>query len=275
MNLDAFKDTYLLKDITQDFSVGRRTNLRFAVHCNTVNFTKLNDNGPEPFEYLEFAKSDIALGGTKGAINALGNAKRAIHLTIKNILHAWGLLKTFDSANFPDQLDILQRLNAFPTRMLDALNRKRNFVEHEFASVDPAEVADLVDITEMFLLIAYPFFKEAVVGAFVGIAADENCYQWRISPNQALIEVLKVDDAKRFDTDFGPIYYAFGELDKRPPNNTIQISRANESDWINYLDLFVYMTKRQVTLLDKQAYPGSNLNYKRIRMTLASQIDVG
>jgi len=159
MELKPFEDTYLLKGVTQNFVTGHRSNLRFAIDSLSLGFTNLNAKGPEPFEYLEFAKSDILQGGTKGAINALGNAKRAIHLTIQNILHAWGLLPAFQDQNFPTQIAVLRELNAFPTRTLEALNRKRNFVEHEFASADFAEVADLVDIAEMFLLIAYPYLR--------------------------------------------------------------------------------------------------------------------
>lgn len=69
MELKAFKDSYLLKGVNPDFAIGRRANLRFAIENLTLSYSRLNDKGPEPFEYLEFAKTDIQQGDTKGAIN--------------------------------------------------------------------------------------------------------------------------------------------------------------------------------------------------------------
>lgn len=261
MKLKPFKYSYLLRGVVKDFAIGRRSNLRFAIESLSLNFCKLNDKGPEPFEYLEFAKADIKQGDLKGAINGLGNAKRAIHLTIKNILLAWGLLPSYKDENFPTQLQIFQELNAFPTKTLEALNRKRNIVEHEFTSVEITEVEELIDIAEMFLLIAYPFLRSVVVGGFVGILDDDKCYEWRISSNEGNVQIFLIQDAQYLDTEIGRIYFDFGEMKKGTPEKQIEIIKSNKSEWINYLDLLVYMTKKKTTMLEKQTFPEVNYHH--------------
>lgn len=263
-DLEPFTHAYLLKGIVQDFCLGRRARLRYALPCSTISFTRINDKGPEPIEYLEFAKSDLTVASQRGAINAIGNAKRAIHLTIQNILFSWGLYHSFKSENFPKQLEILADLNAFPTRALEALNHKRNLVEHEFSSVDPVEVADLVDVTEMFLLLAYPYFTNAIIGAFVGVQDDERCMQWQLIPNEGFINIYVLQNPDVYETSIGPIHHTFVEDPPRKLEKKIDITKSNLTDWIGYLDLFVYMTRRRSTLLEKPISSDERYHFGRI-----------
>jgi hypothetical protein len=149
--------------------------LRYALVNFSVSLTQINPKGPEPFEYIEYAKSNLASCNEQGYIDALGHAKRAVHLIIETFLRVWGLDTIYGRAKFPDKLKIMQEMGAFPIRMIEQLNKKRNLVEHEYVSVKHQEAADFVDIADMFLLLSYPLIKHAVVGAYVGLENDDKC----------------------------------------------------------------------------------------------------
>lgn len=272
IDIEVFKDTYLLRNVTPDFAIGRRSNLRFAIQSLNLKFSELNKKGPEPFEYLEYAKLDIQQGNTKGAINGLGNAKRAIHLTIKNILFTWGLLTAFRKASFPQKLKIFEELNAFLIKTIEALNRKRNIVEHEFESIGISEVEELIDIAEMFLLISYPLLNNAIIGSFVGILENDQCYEWRILPKRGELHIIQIKNAKFSDTKIGRIYYSFGNKIDNSYESKIPIMKSNKEDWLKYLDLFIYMTKRKITRLEEQVYPGENYFLSIPRTTFSFEL---
>jgi hypothetical protein len=211
--------------------------------------TQINPRGPEPFEYIEYAKSDLASGNEHGYIDALGHAKRAVHLIMEALLKVWGLDTAYGKANFPDKLKIMQEMKAFPTRMIGHLNRKRNLVEHEYISVKNQEAADFVDIAEMFLLLSYPFIKHAVIGAYVGLENDDRCIEWKIAFPKREIHVSVVSSEKFIDTPIGRIHYNIGDKNKRSVQSVMPIKRINFKEWIPFLDFFVYFTRRSAVML--------------------------
>lgn len=237
----------LIRGIDSDFAVGRRTHLRYAFCSAFAGWGKINSNGPEPFEYLEYAKSDLMSGKPGSAINALGNAKRAIHLTLVSFLEIIGLEPAYGKARFPAQLSIIQKLNAFPTRMLKNLNQKRNVVEHEYKAIEIDESADFVDVAEMFLLLAYPYLQQTVVSAYVGIEGDDRCLAWVLDlPSKVCI--YEIRDYRIVNSPIGNLYYPHSsDHNSWSPLQTISITKANEDEWLPYLDLFVYWSKRLMT----------------------------
>lgn len=249
VSLDQIRRDYLLRDQDPYFSSGRRSILRYAVISSSVQLTQINSKGPEPFEYIEYAKSDLASGNEHGYIDAIGNAKRAVHLAIGALLKVWGLDTIYGKAKFPEMLKIMQELDAFPTRMIGHLNKKRNLVEHEYISVKQQEAADFVDIADMFLLLSYPFIKHAVSGAYVGLENDNRCIEWKIVFPKKEIHISIVSSEKYIDTSNGRIHYNICAEDKRSVISIIPIKRTNFEEWISFLDLFVYCTKRCATML--------------------------
>lgn len=251
VTIDHLKDDYFLRGIDPDFAIGRRANLRYAVESAYACRTQLNPKGPEPFEYLEYAKADISAGTRRGALNALGNAKRAVHLTIDNFLSIMVLGRAYASANFPAKLELLENLEAFPTQALDNLNRARNLVEHEYVDVTIDEIGNFVEICEMFLLIAYPYLKHVVIGALVGIEGDSRCFEWFLGPAQGDIQIYEVETCPFIDTSIGRIYHSVGSEDNRVQVQTVHITRGNAEEWLPYLDLFVYCTRKAATQLPR------------------------
>jgi len=251
VTIDRLKEKYFLRGVDPDFAIGRRANLRYALENASAYLTHLNPKGPEPFQYLQYAKADISSGTHRGALNALGNAKRAVHLTIAGFLRLIGLGRAYAKANFPAKLELLKNLDAFPTQAIDNLNRKRNLVEHEYVEVDIDEVNNFVEISEMLLLLAYPYLKHAVIGTLVGIEGDNRCFEWFLELEQGDIQIYEVETCNFIDTDIGRIYYSVRSEDKRLQIQTVRMTRTNVEEWLPYLDLFVYCTKKTATQLPR------------------------
>ena len=235
----------LLHGVDPDFALGRRAHLRYAFEGDYASWSKINEGGPEPFEYLEYAKSDLATGDAHGAINALGNAKRAVHFALVSFLRILGLGKAYSKAKFPVQLEIIREINAFPTRMLESLNQQRNLVEHEYESIDLDAAANFVDIAEMFLLLAYPYLRETLIGAYVGLEGDDRCLAWSLLPWKCEVNVHEIADYRLIDSPIGKLCYPrLGDKSTWTLTQTIIITKTNQEQWLPYLDFFVYWSKR-------------------------------
>lgn len=244
---ENIKDDYILCNDDPNFSVGARSNLRYSSECLYACLMKLNPEGIGPFEYLNFAKSDISTNDIRGAINGLGNAKKAIHLTIECFFEILGLAKVFKGSKFPIKIEIIKSMDAFPTNIIENLNKKRNFVEHEYKSVDPKEVIDFIDITEMFIRLCYPFLKHMVIGIRVGIKEDERDLFWMLDPNKSQVTIYKNLNSKSFNSPIGRIYYdAASDKISTRHLKTINIMKSNIDEWIPYLNTFIYCTKREI-----------------------------
>ena len=276
VSLEKLKDNYAFKDITIGFSQGRRKFLRYAIESGYAWYTRINSNGPQPYEYLNYAKNNIALGNTQGAIDGISSAKRAIHLAIDALFDVWGLSIAFKRASFSAKLEIMNALNAFPVRMLKYLNQKRNLVEHEYKTIEIDEAADFVDVSEMFLMLSYPFLKHATISAFVGLENDNRCLEWQFDIESNRILVCEIMDCPFFDSSIGRVYYNFPhEGENKNVIQTIKIEMSNQNDWLVYLDLFVYFIKRCTSHLqeDGSKYPGLYINKPRSTLFLEAFSD--
>lgn len=128
---------------------------------NTYDFTCTGSGlrqSPKPRDYLKFAENDLDEASqhpsdvTRHAINAVSNAKRALHLQVESLCDSFsgGLLKG-NLRSFPAKLEFLERCGVIGQRLLRKLNSVRNAVEHDykFATLDDAELA--VDVAELFI----------------------------------------------------------------------------------------------------------------------------
>ncbi len=244
--------------------------MRYACEYVYASFMELNPGGLEPFDYLNFAKSDISAKDIRGAINALGNAKKAIHLTVDCFFEILGLLKAFRKSHFPTKLDIIQQLEAVPTNVTKNLNSKRNYVEHEYKTIDISEAIDFVDITEMFLRLCYPFLKHMVIGIHVGLRGNSKDISWVLNPYKSQISIYENLNSKSFNSPVGIIYYNFSEDENdRTLLETIDIRDSNLDDWLPYLNTLVYCTKRAIIPKNPPYDPA---HYKRLMVFESLQI---
>jgi len=245
--LEPFRSNYIFRDLDTYFALGRRSHLRYALISKSLSYTRLNARGPEPIQYLEYAKADLADGSRKGAINALSHAKRAIHLMIDKFMNAFELNKLYKRSSFPKKLVLFRQLDVFPTLMIENLNSSRNLMEHKYVDVPHNEVVKLTEIAEMFLLMTYPYFKGIVKGVYVGIERDDRCFEWIL--DTGTVSVYNVEAPTFVTSSLGRVHYNITSKHKSTIIEKVVITKANLENWLPYLDLFVYCTKMAVIKL--------------------------
>jgi hypothetical protein len=110
--------------------------------------------------YLQFARSDLRQGWTRGRVNALGNAKRALHCQVDSVLYCVGLWAHAESRGweFTTKTDLVKELKIVAPAVLGEINRLRNKVEHEYSVPQDAEqLGSFIDVVDLFLAHANPF----------------------------------------------------------------------------------------------------------------------
>lgn len=206
---------YIIKGIDPYFSWGCRSNLRYAAkEYSYAVLMEPNPKGVDILDYLYFAKADLLSKDLRGAINALENAKRAIHLLVDSFLELLGLKTIYGEDNFPTKLEIIQKLEAFPTRLLKTLNKRRNLIEHEYDQLELDEAEGFVETAELFVRLCYPYFKYTTIGTRVGEVNSNKDIEWLLDPEASEIIVSECQGASKLETElYGTIYY---ELKTKP-----------------------------------------------------------
>lgn len=249
IGLDTFHGSYALRKMDPDFSKGHRHFIRYATPSRLIHLDNLNPNGPDPFDYLHYAKEDLLTNDTRGAINALGNTKRAIHIIVDKLLWIFGVEKAFSKSNFPDKLKIISDLEVFPVGIINILNQERNYVEHEYKSISPREVEKFIDITELLLLVTYPLLRSAVVGVIVGTDESDGCYEWVLSVTNSTLTNYLITHDKFISTEIGTIHYNFEHDRKSEQIENFIITKNNTNKWLPVLNLLAYLTKSRALKL--------------------------
>lgn len=111
-------------------------------------------DGVNQNDYLKFAEHDLNDGQThRHLINAVSNAKRALHMEVETLSNAYGVtaaLKKYSS--FPQRLSFLSNAGFFAKpRLLAKLNKLRNVVEHEYYVPKLEDAENFVDIVDLFV----------------------------------------------------------------------------------------------------------------------------
>lgn len=263
LSFESLKRDYITSVSDPYFSVKPRDHLRYISGATKYGcFFKLNPGGVEPLDYLYFSKADIYENSLRGAINALSNSKRAIHLLIDCFLEILGLKSIYRRNNFPAKLKIVEELDAFPTSLIQKLNQKRNIVEHYYEPIDVEEAVEFVEITELFVRLCYPFLKQMILGIHVGLKNDDKDYEWILDPKSSEILINICNNSKYLDTEIGPVFYNFSK-DKSDNKllDKIKINKKNITSWTTYLNTFIYGSKK---LLLKEPFDSDSESIDRI-----------
>ena len=121
-----------------------------------------------PEEFITFAKADFLKSDTRGLVNALCNAKRAIDCQTDgflrvNALAVDGLEKQLRpcgvaSLSFgttqrdgPLKFRLLRALGIATPELITRMRRLRNLLEHEYRKPRPADVRNAIGIAELFV----------------------------------------------------------------------------------------------------------------------------
>jgi hypothetical protein len=202
----------------------------------------INPNGIEPREYIQYVKADLISRDTRGAINAIGNAKRAVHLLIDSLLEISGLALNFLNKKFPKKLDIIERAEFFPTILINNLNQERNIIEHEYQKINFEDAKKFVALAEMLQLLCYPILKQFVHGIHIGIDNDERDLFLLLNNSSGKIKLMECSNAKYCETTIGRIYYHFPPETKSKIIKEYELRANNIDEWITYFNTLVYAT---------------------------------
>ncbi len=247
---------YLLPESAPGFASGRRAHLRFAVPSMRAGYSKVNRKGPDPKDYVEFAYKDLASNSPAAPINAVAHAKRAIHQSIESFLSVYCLRKWASRKPFPVVLELLSALGAFPTRLVRSLNRRRNLIEHEYEHPSPDEAIELVEVAELFVTIAYRYFRQAVIGAYVGEERSNTCFEWLLHPPGPSVQIFEISSPNVIPTPNGSVHYNITHDMPRTLRQTISLTAEDQDLWLPLIDLFVYCTRAELFQLGSIGGPG-------------------
>lgn len=243
-SIKEIEEEYILRDKDPFLNSPPRESIRYICSDNYyLSMLNINPDGIEPRKYIQYAKADLITKDIRGAINAIGNAKRAVHLLIGSLLEISGLAHNFSPKKFPQKLNIIERAEFFPTVLINNLNDERNIIEHEYKKINYDEAKKFVAAAEMLQLLCYPILKRFVNGIHIGLDSDERDIFLVLYNSLGEIALLECKNAKYLETDIGKIYYHF-PLEK---NNSQMIKKYklksdNIDEWITYFNTLVYAT---------------------------------
>ncbi len=119
--------------------------------CETGTLPNTLASTISPRQYLEYAQEDLRqTESARTLINALGHAKRAIHMQADIVLTALQRKHLFH-ISFPNKIEALSQCGVVAPSVLRRLNQLRNTVEHEYSVPSRSEVEDATDIGQLFV----------------------------------------------------------------------------------------------------------------------------
>jgi hypothetical protein len=249
-------ELFIIADLDPYFSKGLRADLRYISRDYlTCTIKEFYTAALKPIDYLRFAKADIMSKDLHGSINSITNCKKAIHLLIDYLLKSMGFDSSFLKMSFPKKIDLLEKIEAIPTNLLQSLNRTRNVVEHEYSKIEYQDALNFVEISELFIRICYPMLRKMTFGSRIGLKNSTTDFEWIIDLDKSLISINECHGALYEDTEFGRIYYNFDpEKETKTLIKEVKIQKENENDWLSYLSAFYYCTNANMILPDRTPY---------------------
>lgn len=157
----------------------------------------LPDADVTPEQYLRYAELDLEDRTDRGAINALGNAKRALHLIVDSLLQAYGLLARNQKAGFPQKLGLIDAAGLFSPSILSTLNLERNVMEHEYR----ARVEEMVDVGRLLLLATRRMGEQVPYECLAGWQADKALGVIQLDPGAGQLSFFSDGHAVLIATD--------------------------------------------------------------------------
>ena len=106
---------------------------------------------------LDFAIADLKDGDVAASasprhlVNALSNAKKALHLRLEDVCLGFGCRSLKSVKSFPQLIEYARNCGVVAPRVLERLNSRRNMVEHEFEVPTKEDVENFVDVVQLFL----------------------------------------------------------------------------------------------------------------------------
>ena len=117
----------------------------------------------KPEDFMRFAIRDMKdTTEERSLVNALSNIKRAIDCRTASLLCFFGVYDKSkkEDWNFPQSTDFLLKVGVLAPNILRKINKKRNELEHDFKKPTHEEVADFLDIAQLFFAFTEQFLQK-------------------------------------------------------------------------------------------------------------------
>lgn len=102
-----------------------------------------------PFDYLDFAESELDKESSSARINCITHLKRAIECELDTFLHIFKIQSSIN--NLPRKLEFAADAGLFSSRSIGKLNKARNKLEHEYSVPDTLELESYFDVATGFV----------------------------------------------------------------------------------------------------------------------------
>jgi hypothetical protein len=123
--------------------------LDYVSFCWSVYHCRQN---PSAEDYLNFARQDLTDGTSpRHLINALSNAKRALHMRMEDVCLGFGAVSLGNLRNFHALSNFLKKCGLPSLGVLEKLNKARNDTEHDFSIPEQEMVEIYIDVAHLFL----------------------------------------------------------------------------------------------------------------------------
>ncbi|WP_157510845.1 hypothetical protein [Frateuria sp. Soil773] len=105
-----------------------------------------------PATYLHYAQLDFnQADGQRSWVNAVSNAKRALHYQVEALAVAFGSRRIGLRDSFPKKLDFLGSCGVISPTIIRRINRLRNRIEHDYHLPTEDEALEYLEIVELYL----------------------------------------------------------------------------------------------------------------------------
>jgi hypothetical protein len=166
-----------------------------------------------PKDYIRFAKEDLKSGLSAGLLNSIHNAKRAIECRINWLIHFFGIGSL--RKNLKSKMESLTEINAGPPRILAEIIRKRNLLEHEFASAEQREAEDILEIAELFVYATKSYCEQVVLTWYCHATPGSEAYEeieLVLDEERSKLKGFLVRPAGGYNPEVGPQRSAWVDL---------------------------------------------------------------
>jgi hypothetical protein len=163
----------------------------YLMESVSLNGCPLTDIDVTAEQYLQFAARDLQEESERGAVNALGNIKRALHQTVDSLLQGYGLLARNRRLSFPKKLELIDAAGLFSLSILRTLNNERNLVEHDYRVPGHARAQEALDVVRLWLLAARRLSEFVVYEALAEWRDGHALGVVQLNPALGLISLLK------------------------------------------------------------------------------------
>jgi hypothetical protein len=208
-------------------------------------------------DYLTFAKGDLSAGTRQGAVNAMGNAKRSLHLMIDTLLQNFGLLAHNQRLSFPGKLALMDDVGLISLNVFRKLNVERNMMEHDYRSPDPERVQDFVDVCNLLLLAIERLGQDITYKLFVGVRDSGEHRYLVLEPTIGRLDFFALDSPLVSRTKVSGIDFEYVSTAARTDEGervvqsigelaeSIELRSNNKADWIPMLKTLVELSNSQ------------------------------